>query len=89
MSPIRVAVHGAAGKMGQEIVRALCREPEMELVGAVDVKAAANYLELPEGSGKARDPVPQRIGWSSGHGNAPVDSVSIRLDLPDGLPVPW
>ncbi len=40
LSKIRVAVSGAAGKMGQEVVRALTREPDMELVAAFDPKAA-------------------------------------------------
>ncbi|CAA7602525.1 4-hydroxy-tetrahydrodipicolinate reductase [Acididesulfobacillus acetoxydans] len=38
MKKIRVMVAGAGGKMGQEVVRALLREEDMALVGAVDVK---------------------------------------------------
>ncbi|MDA8096600.1 MAG: 4-hydroxy-tetrahydrodipicolinate reductase [Desulforudis sp.] len=34
---IRVAVSGAAGRMGQEVVRAVSKEKGIELVGAVDV----------------------------------------------------
>jgi 4-hydroxy-tetrahydrodipicolinate reductase len=45
MKRVRVAVHGASGRMGQMVVDALCREPEMQIVGAVDLKAA-------EGSGR-------------------------------------
>ncbi len=52
MKPIRVAVHGALGKMGQTLVAALCREPDMHLVGAVDIKAAKDYLPLPDESGR-------------------------------------
>ena len=37
--------------MGQEMVNALCHEPEMQIVGAVDLKAAEDYLPLPDGSG--------------------------------------
>ncbi|MFC1903870.1 4-hydroxy-tetrahydrodipicolinate reductase [Chloroflexota bacterium] len=51
MKPIKVVVHGASGRVGQEIVKAVCREPEMRLVGAVDIKATQNSLTLPEGSG--------------------------------------
>ncbi len=51
MKPIRVIVHGAAGRMGQEVIRAVCREPGMELAGAVDIKAAQDSLPLPDGSG--------------------------------------
>ncbi|UCC67325.1 MAG: 4-hydroxy-tetrahydrodipicolinate reductase [Armatimonadota bacterium] len=36
MATIRVLVVGAAGRMGREVVRAVCAEKSMELVGAVD-----------------------------------------------------
>ena len=51
MDLIRVLVHGAAGRMGQEVIRAVCREPGLKLVGAVDVKVTADQLPLPDGSG--------------------------------------
>ncbi len=51
MKPIRVAVHGASGRVGQQVVNALCHEPDMQIVGAVDIKAAEDYLPLPDGSG--------------------------------------
>jgi 4-hydroxy-tetrahydrodipicolinate reductase len=51
MKPIRVAVHGASGKMGQTLINALCHEPDMQIVGAVDIKAAEDNLPLPDGSG--------------------------------------
>ena len=51
MTSIRVVVHGALGKVGQEVVRAVYREPEMQLVGAVDLKATQDSLSLPDGSG--------------------------------------
>lgn len=38
MKIIRVAVNGAAGKMGQEVVRAVASQTDMELVGACDIK---------------------------------------------------
>ena len=52
MNQIKVVVHGAAGRMGREIVSALCLEPETQVVGAVDIKAAEDHLPLPDGSGK-------------------------------------
>jgi dihydrodipicolinate reductase len=36
MSQINVLVHGALGKMGQEVLRALCQDPELEAVAGVD-----------------------------------------------------
>lgn len=52
MKPIRVVVHGAAGRVGQVVVNALCHEAEIELVGAVELKVTGDYLTLPDGSGK-------------------------------------
>lgn len=51
MASITVAVHGAMGRMGQEVINALCREPDMVPVGGVDVLQAGNALDLPDGSG--------------------------------------
>jgi 4-hydroxy-tetrahydrodipicolinate reductase len=51
MKPIRVVVHGALGRVGQEVVKAVCAQPEMVLVGAVDCQAVPGSLTLPEGSG--------------------------------------
>lgn len=50
MEPIRVLVHGALGKMGQAMISAISRDPELEVVGAVDVKADRDQLQLPDGS---------------------------------------
>jgi 4-hydroxy-tetrahydrodipicolinate reductase len=52
MEPIKVVVHGALGKVGREVVNAVCGEKEMQLVGAVDAKAASDSLPLPDGSGQ-------------------------------------
>jgi len=38
--------------MGQVIVNGLCREPEVEIVGAVEQQVTGDYLSLPDGSGK-------------------------------------
>jgi 4-hydroxy-tetrahydrodipicolinate reductase len=52
MKPISVVVQGALGKMGREVVNTLCHEPEMEIVGAVELQVAEDYLTLPDSSGK-------------------------------------
>ncbi len=52
MENIKVVVHGASGRVGQEMVKAICAEPGMKVVGAVDLKASAPELVLPEGAGK-------------------------------------
>jgi 4-hydroxy-tetrahydrodipicolinate reductase len=50
MAQIRVVVHGAAGRVGQEVVKAVCEDPDTLLVGAVDVKVSGDSLPLPDGS---------------------------------------
>jgi 4-hydroxy-tetrahydrodipicolinate reductase len=50
MERIKVLVHGVAGRVGQEVVKAVCQEPEMQLVGAVDLKVSGEHLPLPDGS---------------------------------------
>ena len=50
MEPIRVIVHGALGRVGQEVVKAICCDTGTQLVGAVDLKATGDSLILPDGS---------------------------------------
>lgn len=45
---IKVVVNGALGKMGREVVNAVCHEPETKLVGAVDVNLKSDFLLLPD-----------------------------------------
>jgi 4-hydroxy-tetrahydrodipicolinate reductase len=51
MPPIAVLVHGALGKMGRHVLSAVCRDPELEPIAAVDLGADQGYLSLPDGSG--------------------------------------
>ncbi len=46
MNPIKVVIHGAAGRVGQVLINTLYREPEVKLVGAVDVKASGGKMAL-------------------------------------------
>ena len=48
---IRVAVQGALGRMGQEILATLAKEPDMLPVGGADHFAKEDSLALPGGSG--------------------------------------
>jgi len=52
MERIKVVVYGAAGRMGQEVINAVCKEPDMQVVGAVDLKVSGDSLSLPDGSGE-------------------------------------
>ena len=48
---IRVVVHGALGRVGQQVLNTVCQESEMEVVGAVDLNIAQDRLPLPGDSG--------------------------------------
>jgi 4-hydroxy-tetrahydrodipicolinate reductase len=52
MEQIKVVVYGSSGRVGQEVVRAVCEDPATQLVGAVDLRATTEYLTLPDGSGQ-------------------------------------
>lgn len=49
--PIKVLVSGALGRMGKEVVAAVCADPDLDMTGAVDKKAVEEYLSLPGGLG--------------------------------------
>lgn len=51
MSPIRVVMHGALGRMGQIIINALFREPDIAVVGAVELSVTESSLPLPNNLG--------------------------------------
>jgi len=51
MKPIRAVVHGASGRMGREVINTLCHEPEMQVVGAVELQVSTDHLPLPNSSG--------------------------------------
>ena len=47
---VKVAVHGAAGRMGQEVLKALCAESDLEPVAGVDQGVAQGLMPLPDSS---------------------------------------
>ena len=51
MKSIRVVVHGVVGRMGREVLNALCYEPGLEVVAGVEREVSAKELPLPDGSG--------------------------------------
>ena len=48
MGQIKVAVNGALGKVGREVVKAVCSQQDMQLVGAAELEVAENTLTLPD-----------------------------------------
>ena len=51
---IKVAVQGVFGRMGRQVLETLCAEPDMDPVGAADLVADDDTLNLPDGSGCIR-----------------------------------
>ena len=51
METISVVVHGVLGKMGQQVIHAVCREPGISPVGAVSRSSNSGTYALPDGSG--------------------------------------
>ena len=51
MATINVVVHGALGKMGQEVLRAVTNAEDMTPVGGADGRAEPGSLALPDGAG--------------------------------------
>lgn len=47
---IKVVINGALGKVGREVVNALSRESDMQIVGAVELQVDKSSLPLPSGS---------------------------------------
>jgi len=51
MTPIRIVVNGALGRMGKVLTGAFCREAETQVVGAVELRVSEDSLLLPDNSG--------------------------------------
>jgi 4-hydroxy-tetrahydrodipicolinate reductase len=50
MKPVKVVIFGAAGRVGQVLINGLYSNPEVKLVGAVDVKASGGKMLLGDGT---------------------------------------
>jgi 4-hydroxy-tetrahydrodipicolinate reductase len=82
MGRIKVVVHGAAGRVGQEVVKAVCQDPETQLVGAVDVKVPAEHLLLPDGSGTVPFSADLEAILDGGRPDVVVDFTVARASMP-------
>jgi len=52
MGQIGVLIHGVLGKMGQEVLNAVHRDPDLEAVAGIDIAREVKELLLPDGSSK-------------------------------------
>lgn len=80
--PIKVVVHGALGKMGREVVNALCHQPEMQLVGAVELQVSEDSLPLPNGSGAVPFSADLDYILTSCQPNVLVDFTTAQATMP-------
>jgi 4-hydroxy-tetrahydrodipicolinate reductase len=79
---IRVVVTGVTGKMGREVLLALCRDPEVEPAGAVSRSAPGDSLDLPIGKGTV--PLSREVGPLLDQTGADVlvDFTNVEFALP-------
>ncbi len=78
---IKVAVQGALGKMGQEVLRAVSIDPDLQPVGAIDIKAAHEHLMLPNGIEVPLATSAERI-LAAMHPDVLVDFTLARATMP-------
>ena len=74
MSTINVVVHGALGKMGQEVLRAVTNAQDMRAGGAADGRAERGQLSLPDGAGQV--PLSNELAEVLGGADVVVDFSS-------------
>lgn len=74
MKKIRVCVAGAGGKMGQEIVRTIIKQEDMQLVGASDTRQSGTDVGYAIGT--------SRIGLDM---SGPLDTETLRTSQADIL----
>jgi 4-hydroxy-tetrahydrodipicolinate reductase len=82
MERVKVLVHGLLGKMGQEVLSAVCRDPKLEAVAGVDLKASKKEILLPEGTSSiplSRDLEPILL---SSHPDVLVDFTNAEAAMP-------
>ena len=82
MKPIRVIVQGALGRMGREVINAVCREPELQLVGALELKVSEDRLPLPDNSGTVPFSSDLRYILTSCQPEVLVDFTTPRATMP-------
>lgn len=72
----RVAVCGAGGRMGRAIIEALDRDPEAELVAALE-HSGSSFLDLDAGElagvGRNSVSIKDRLAWAAGEADVVID----------------
>jgi len=82
MDRVKVLIHGVLGKMGQEVLEAVSRDPKLEAVAGVDLKASKKEILLPDGTSSiplSRDLEPILV---SNHPDVMVDFTNAEAAMP-------
>ena len=82
MEPIKVVVYGASGRVGQEVVKAVCGDRETQVAGAVDLTATTDKLHLPDGSGTVPFSTDLATVLDASKPNVVVDFTVARATMP-------
>lgn len=82
MKPITVVVHGALGKMGREVTAAICRDPDLDMVGAADIQSTQEHLAFPDVSGKVPLSSDLKVLLQSCHPDVLVDFTIAEASMP-------
>jgi 4-hydroxy-tetrahydrodipicolinate reductase len=69
---IKVLVSGAAGRMGREVVKAVCADPELQLAGAVDKMFVGQDAGAVASIGDRNMPIVDDLSWALGASGAHV-----------------
>jgi len=81
MSRIRLAIHGAAGRMGQRLIALACEDPDLEVAAALEV---ARHPELGQDAGQRAGVKPLGVALSATL-DTEVDCV-IDFSIPEAAP---
>jgi len=68
--------------MGREVINALCQEPKMQVVGAVELQVAQEYLPLPDDSGTVPFSADLDYILASCHPDVLVDFTIAQATMP-------
>lgn len=82
MDRVKVLVHGALGKMGQEVLRAVICDQELEAVAGVDIRGQNDKIAMPNGSGSVPlySDLESAIGYH--HPDVLVDFTKAEATMP-------
>jgi 4-hydroxy-tetrahydrodipicolinate reductase len=91
MNPTRIAIHGAAGRMGLRLIALSSQDPQLQVVAAIDSPghpALGSDIGLAAGTGTGRSDVGERVARRSAGRDRFLGSGRRRVDYADLRPAP-